>query len=479
MAEQAHFQRAGCPVETAVVPYRYRSPLPGGSLIRFRRDPLAFLRQLALAHGDVVSFRIGQGEAFLVNDPDLIRDVLVTHDRRFSKGQGLRVAERLLGQGLLTSEGEFHRRQRRLAQPAFHRQRIAGYATTMSRHALDWQDRWRDGDGMDVAQEMGGLTLRIAAKTLFDCDVAEEIRDISEALTESLRLYSWATLPFAARLEPFLPFLTRRFDQARDRLDAVVYRMIAERRASGEDRGDLLSMLLLACDPDGDGGRMTDHQLRDEAMTLLLAGHETTANVLAWTWYLLAQSPEAEARLHAEVDEVVSGRVPTVDDVPRLPYTRRVLAESMRCYPPAWIIARRALEDCPLEAFTVPAGALVLMSQWVTHHDPRYYPDPFRFDPERWDPERAAERPKFAYYPFGGGSRLCIGEQFAWMEGILVLATLAARWRFRLVPGHPVVPQPVLTLRLKHGIRMTAHRRGTAPAVPGEEDAPRASGGGR
>ncbi len=242
--------------------------------------------------------------------------------------------------------------------------------------------------------------------------------------------------------------------------------MIAERRASsGDDRGDLLSMLLLARDVDdvdavdGDGGQMTDQQLRDEAMTVLLAGHETTANALAWTWYLLSQNPQVQARLHAEADAVLGGRAPEREDLPRLLYTRIVFSETMRCYPPAWIIARRALEDCPLGAFTVPAGTLVLMSQWVTHHDCRHYPDPFRFDPERWTVDAAANRPRFAYYPFGGGSRVCIGEQFAWMEGVLVLATLASLWQFGLVPGHRVVALPGITLRPKHGMRMLAKRR--------------------
>ncbi|MFN3648127.1 MAG: cytochrome P450 [Armatimonadota bacterium] len=450
--------RAGAPGAGAV-PRRHRTWLPLGGLIPLRVDPLRFLRRLAQEHGDVVELRLGPQPAYLLNDPELIQAVLVNHDRRFQKGPGLRVAQRLLGEGLLTSEGAFHRRQRRLAQPAFHRQRVAAYAAVMSGYSAEWQRRWSDGAELDAAEEMRGLTIRIAAKTLFDSDVADEIGVISDALSESLHLYRFATLPFARRLEPYLPFLTRRFNTARERLDATVYRMIAERRASGEDRGDLLSMLLLATDPEGDGGKMTDLQLRDEAMTLLLAGHETTANALAWTWYLLSENPEALRALQAEVDSVLGGRLPTVEDVPRLPYTRMVFAESMRCFPPAWIIARQAVEECPLGAFTLPAGALVLMSQWVTHHDPRFYPDPFRFDPQRWSPERSAERPKFSYYPFGGGSRLCIGEQFAWMEGILVLATLAASWELRLVKGHPIVPQPVITLRPKHGVRMTAHRR--------------------
>lgn len=441
-------------------PALYRPRYPGSGLVGLRVNPLPFLRQVVREYGDVIEFRFGQTKTYLLNDPELIRDVLVTHDRRFSKGPGLQqVATRLLGQGLLTSEGSFHRRQRRLAQPAFHRQRIAAYGRVMAEHSHQWQRDWKDGAELDLAEEMRGLTLRIAAKTLFDTDVTNEIEAISEALTQSLHLYRFANLPFAAELEPLVPFLTRRFNRARARLDDTVYRIIAERRASGEDRGDLLSMLLLARDVDEDGGQMTDEQLRDEAMTLLLAGHETTANAFAWTWLLLAQNPEAEALLHEELDRVLGGRMPTAEDVPQLVYTRMVFAEAMRVYPPAWIVARLALEDCPLGSFTLPAGALVLMSEWVTHHDARFYPEPERFLPERWAREAASARPKFAYYPFGGGSRLCIGEQFAWMEGVLVLATLAARWRFRLKPGHPIVPQPLITLRPKHGVRVTAERR--------------------
>lgn len=451
-------ERTVDPQPAASLP-NFRTWLPGGGLIPFRRDPLSFLRSLALAHGDVVRFRLGPREVYLLNDPELIREVLVAQDRKFSKGPGLRVAERLLGKGLLTSEGDFHRRQRRLAQPAFHRPRIAAYGQVMTEYALRWAESWRDGTELDLAAEMRGLTLRIAARTLFATEVDGEIREISDALDESLRMFQLGTLPFAGKLEALAPALTRRFNRARARLDATIYRIIAERRASGEDRGDLLSMLLLARDTEADGGQMTDEQLRDEAMTLLLAGHETTANAFAWTWYLLARHPEVETRLHAELDSVLAGRPPAAGDLARLPYTRQVFAEAMRCYPPAWVIARRALEVVPLGAFVLPEGALVMMSQWVTHHDARYYPDPFHFDPERWAPEAVAARPKFAYYPFGGGSRLCIGEHFAWMEGVLVLAALAARWRFEIVPGHRVTPEPLITLRPKHGIRARAQLR--------------------
>jgi cytochrome P450 len=437
----------------------YKSRLPGGCLIPYRLDPLGFLPRLARDYGDVVRFRMGPRDMFLLNDPDLIREVLVTQDRRLSKSPALRVAERLLGKGLLTSEGELHRRQRRLAQPAFHRPRVAAYGRIMAEYAERWQGRWRDGAELDLADEMRGLTLQIAARTLFDTEVDAEVGAISEALDESLRLFQWGTLPFADRLEPLAPALTRRFVRARERLDETIYRMIRERRASGEDRGDLLSMLLLAQDVEADGEGMTDLQVRDESMTLLLAGHETTANALAWTWHLLSLHPEVEARLHAEVDGVLGGRLPGAEDVPQLPYTRRVLAESMRLYPPAWIIARQALEEVRIDSLALPEGVLVLMSQWVTHRDARHYPDPQRFDPERWTEEASAGRPRFSYYPFGGGSRLCIGEQFAWMEGVLVLAALASRWRFEAVPGHRVVPQPLITLRPRHGVRVVARQR--------------------
>jgi cytochrome P450 len=444
-----------CPL--AVSPPLYRTRLPGGSLIPMRRDPLRFLRGLAREHGDVVRYRLGPQELWLVNDPELIQSILVTNDRRFMKGRGLQVAARLLGQGLLTSEGEFHRRQRRLAQPAFHRPRVEAYGQVMVEYARETADRWRDGAEVDVAREMQRLTLRIAAKTLFDTSVESEAEAIHAALTESMRLFQWGMLPYSETIERLVPALPRRFEQARGKLDAAIGRMIRERRASGEDRGDLLSMLLLAQDEEAGGG-MTDEQVRDETLTILLAGHETTANALAWTWYLLAQYPEVEARMHAEVREVLGGRPPTVADVPQLPYTRRVLAESMRLYPPAWTIARRAVEDCPLGPYVIGTGKVAMMSQWVTHHDPRFFPDPFRFDPERWTPEAQAARPKFSYYPFGGGSRLCIGEAFAWMEGVLVLATLAQGWQMRLVPGHRVVPQPLITLRPRNGVRVRLHQ---------------------
>ncbi|HXG67794.1 MAG TPA: cytochrome P450 [Blastocatellia bacterium] len=430
-----------------------------GSLFDFRRDPLSFLTELARKHRDIAYFKLGPQETFLFNNPDYIRDVLVTHSRNFHKSRGLKMAKMFLGEGLLTSEEDFHRRQRRLAQPAFHRQRIAGYAEVMVEYADRARRRWQHGQTLDIGDEMMRLTLAIVGKTLFDADVEAEATEIGQALTDLMRLVDRITNPFAQLLNK-LPLPSNiRFVKARRRLDDTIYRIINERRRSGADRGDLLSMLLMAQDEEGDKTGMTDLQVRDEAMTLFLAGHETTANALTWTWYLLSQHPEVEAKLHAELDSVLAGRLPTFEDVPRLPYTEMVFAEAMRLYPPAWVIGRMALNDYQAGDYSIPARSIILMSQYVTHRDPRYYPDPLRFEPERWTPEARAARPKFAYFPFGGGPRVCIGEPFAWMEGALLIATLAQMWRMRLVPGHRAEPKAMITLRPKYGMKMVMEKR--------------------
>ena len=437
-----------------------RRRFPGSHILAMRRDPLAFLTKLARDYGDVARFRMGPVELHLLNRPEWIRDLLVTHAASFHKGRGLQRAKRLLGDGLLTSENPKHLRQRRMMQPAFHHQRIKGYGEVMVEHAARLSGRWKDGETRDVAREMTRLTLAIVGRTLFDSDVESEAEEIGGALTTALSLFaSTLTLPFMGLLDRLPTRSNRRFERAKARIDATIYRMIEERRRSPGDRTDLLSLLLVAADTEGDGGGMSDTEVRDEAITLFLAGHETTANALTWTWYLLSQNPEAEARLHAEVDAVLAGSPPGAEDLPRLRYTEMVLAESMRLFPPAWIVGRRALEPYEVGGFTVPKDSIVVASQWVTHRDPRHFPDPERFDPERWRPEAREARPKFSYFPFGGGPRVCIGESFAWMEGILLLATLAKGWRLRLAPGHPVVPSPSITLRPKHGMQMTLERR--------------------
>lgn len=431
----------------------------GLSFLSFRKDPIGFLSDAAQRYGNLVGFRFGPQWAVLVNDPDLIKDVLVTHDQSFGKGRGLQRAKRLLGEGLLTSEGSFHRRQRRLAQPAFHRQRVQGYGTVMTHYADQLRQSWKEGSTLDIDHEMTRLTLAIVAKTLFDADVTREAEAIGQALTTTMESWRQLMLPFSELLEKLpLPSM-RRFREGRARLDATIYRIIGERRADPTDRGDLLSMLMAAQDSEGDGGSMSNLQLRDELMTLFLAGHETTANALTWTWFLLSQHPQVEGRLHEELDRALSGRLPHADDLPQLIYTEKVVAESMRLYPPAWIIGRRTLGEYEISSYRLPANTLMLMSPFIMHRDDRYYPEPLRFDPERWTPEAKATRPKFSYFPFGGGSRQCIGEAFAWMEGVLLVATLAQRWRLRLLPGHPVATRPLVTLRPKFGMKMTVERR--------------------
>ena len=431
---------------------------PGHALLAFRRDPIAYLREAA-RYGDVVRLPITRQPLFLVSHPDLLKDIFVTHQKQFKKGRGLERAKKLLGDGLLTSEDPYHRCQRRLIQPAFHRQRIAAYAEDMTAAAAKTSAEWADGETRDIAEEMLRLTLGVVGKTLFSAEVEDEADEIGDALAEVIALFHMLMLPLADLLERLPIPSVRRFARARARLDATIYRLIDERRRDGEDRGDLLSVLLLARDEEEGGRQMTDKQVRDEALTIFLAGHETTAHALAWTWYLLSQNPDAEATLHAELDTVLAGKTPALDDLPRLPFTRRVLSESLRLYSPAWVIGRRALADYSLGAFRLKRGDIVLMAQAVVHLDPRFWDDPDRFDPDRWTPEAEAARPKFAYFPFGGGSRVCIGEQFAWMETLLLLAALAQHWKMRLAPGQIIATQPIITLRPKFGMKMVLERR--------------------
>jgi cytochrome P450 len=334
---------------------------------------------------------------------------------------------------------------------------VAGYGDLMVGYADRMRRSWSDGATLDIAREMNRLTLSIVGRTLFDVDVEQQAAAVGEALTAVMESFWMTMLPFGEVLERLPVPKLRRARMARGRLDAIIYRMIADRRSSGGDRGDLLSMLLAAQDED-DGAGMTDGQVRDEAMTIFLAGHETTANALTWTWFLLSGAPDVEARLHAEVSNALQGRLPATADLPSLPFVERVVTESMRLYPPAWIIGRRAIDEYRLNEYVVPPRSILVMSPYIIQRDPRFYPDPDRFDPDRWTPEFRAGLPKFAYFPFGGGPRQCIGESFAWMELILLVATIAQQCRLRLVPGHPVVPQPLITLRAKHGMRMTVER---------------------
>jgi cytochrome P450 len=436
--------------------------LPVMPLVRFRRDATGTLQGLQRRFGDVALFRIGRRRFYLLSHPELVRDVMVTHHRNFTKSYALQRARVLLGHGLLTSEGEFHLRQRRLAQPAFHRDRVSAMAATMVRLAGETVDGWRPGMEVDAGTEMNRMTLAIAGETLLGAGVRDEADEIRTALTDALGLFNRLHNPFGELLDRIPVPGTIRMRRARARLDETIYRAIAQRRALGEERDDLLGMLLAARDEEGDGGGMTDEQLRDELLTLFLAGHETTANALAWCWHLLSQHPDAEARLHDELRTVLAGRAPTAADYPALPFTRAVFAEAMRVRPPAWTIGREPLQDYEARGYRIRAGSIVLMSPWIVHRDPRWWSDPEAFKPERWmEPDFEASLPRFAYFPFGGGIRKCIGEGFAWMEGVLALATIAARWRLRLAPGARVVAEPRITLR-PVGLRMRVEETGSA-----------------
>jgi cytochrome P450 len=408
---------------------------------------------IAREYGDIVYFKSGTLHMYLLNRPDFIQDVLVNGHRSFTKSRVLQRAKRLLGEGLLTSEGDFHLRQRRLVQPAFYRDRLMSYADTMAGCADVGAGRWKVGETRDIAEEMMRITLAIVGQTLFTRDVESDAADIGQALTDVLGTFGTLTLPFSSAIQrlPFPKFIRAR--RALKFLDRTIYQMVEERRKSGIDNGDLLSMLLLSVDEEGSGG-MTDRQVRDEAMTLFLAGHETTATALTWTWYLLSQNPDAEQRLRAELKDVLGGRLPTYSDLPNLRYTEMVLAESLRLYPPAWAVGRMAKTDTRIFNYEVPKNSICLMSPYVMHRNPRYYSDPERFDPQRFTPEAKQDRPKFAYFPFGGGPRVCIGERFAWMEGVLVMATIAQRWRFDLVPGQVIETHPQITLRTRYGMKM-------------------------
>ena len=429
------------------------SPLPGAALYALRRDPLAFFTKLAREEGDFVRFRLGEHEhdLILVNHPDYIREVLVTQDRNFTKWFYMDRIRAVLGEGLLVSEGAFHMRQRRLSQPAFHRERIASYARQMVRLAWQLRDRWQAGEVVDVSAEMNWLAMMIVAATLFGADIEADAREIRGALSEILDYCQRSILPRADQED---------FENARTRLDTVIYRIIQERRADGDkETGDLLSMLLHAQDTEGDGGTMTDVQLRDEVMTLFLAGHETSANGLSWCWYLLDQNPEIEARLHAEADETLGDRAAQMEDVPRLALCGRIFAEALRMYPPVWAIGRQAISDCEIAGKAVPAGTVVVLSQYVTQRDPRWFPEPDRFDPERWTPEAKASRPRASYFPFSAGSRGCLGETFAGVEGALCLASIAQKWKLRRTSDAQPVLQPAVTLRARNGIHMRVEPR--------------------
>lgn len=422
--------------------------------------------------GRAAHYRILMNDVVLLNDPSDIREVLIDKAASFGKDRTQKRMKILLGEGLITSDGETHKRARRIAAPAFHRQRIQRYAGQIVELAAGVGGEWRPGQPFDVAGEMMRLALKITARTLFDTEVTPDILVINHQVNAIMALYNYlVALPRAELLlDSPLPVM-RRFRKAKARLDEVVSGMIRKRQSEGslDQRGDLLSMLIAARDDEtgGDGMKLNSEELRDQVLTLFLAGYETVANALTWTWLLLGRNAGPETKLYDELERVLGGRLPTLEDLPRLEYTNMVLSESMRLYPPAWAMGREALEDVEIGPYRIKKGAMVFFSQYIVHRDPRWYPHPEQFWPERFTAEARAARPRFAYFPFGGGGRQCIGESFAWMEATLALATLAQQWRLALIPAQTIELQPKITLRPRSGIRvMPISRESTAEPGP-------------
>lgn len=440
-------------------------PVPGPSRLKALSNTRAFLNNRALfmydlwdRYGDVCRFQLGVFDVYFINRPEWIKEALQDH-KNFPKTPAIRSLRFVLGDGLLLSGGEVHRRQRRLMQPAFHPSRIALYCDTMVERTRALCARWRDKEEVVINREMSGLTLDIVSRTMFNSDVENLTERVSRAINAILPMADTIAEP-TGMLRRFLPLpRTLRFRRGNKELNAIIYEIIAEGRASGQDRGDLLSMLLLAQDDEGDGTGMSDKQLRDEALTIFLAGHETTAVALTWIFYLLSRNPEVANRLHREVVEVIGRRSPCAEDVASLSYARMVISEALRLYPPAYLIDRISENDWEIGEHVIPAGKYVFLSQYTMHRHPEFWPDPERFDPERWTPEAMETRPKFAYFPFGGGPRVCIGEQFAWTELILVVATIVQSWEVFCVDEQEASIGSAITLRPAEDIRLRLARR--------------------
>jgi cytochrome P450 len=429
-----------------------------------RRDPLAFVLGHWRRYGDAVEIRFGfpRWKSFMFFHPDDVKYVLQEHHRNFSKGFLFEKLKRIAGEGLVFSDGDLWRRQRQLIQPAFHRERIAAMADMMVDSTAALLDRWamaaRDGRPIDAAAEMSKLTLEIVSKALFGTDIGDEADEFADAVTAAITYANHLMNHF---MPPplFVPTAANRHGaRAIARVDRVVWRIIEQRRRSATQHHDLLGMLISARDAETNEA-MDDKQLRDEVVTFLVAGHETTALALSWAWHLLAQHPDAEQRLHAQVDAALGNEGPRIGDLAALPYARMVIEESLRLYPPAWATSREARAADVVAGMPVPAHATITLSPYVTHRHPAFWDDPQGFDPERFTPERSALRPEFAYFPFGGGPRGCVGKQFAMIEGQIVLAMVARRFRLRSVAGHPVEPNPILTLRPRYGLMMTLEPR--------------------
>jgi cytochrome P450 len=442
-------------------------------LIEFMHDPIKFLIKISKEYGDIIHFMLGKQHVYLLNNPDYIEDVLIKNYKYFIKSKGLQVSKRLLGEGLVTSEGEYHDRQRKLIQPAFHPNRIKTYADIMTSFTLNMSKEWKDGIELDIHKEMTHITSNIISKSVLGSDIEDnEGDDIGKCLLKCMEYFNRVQMPFGDLIEKvqILP-INKGFQQSKKKLDLIVNNMINEHREKERNNNDmpesdLLYTLLKVQDLDSGIEKMTDSQLHDEIMTIFLAGHETTSNALTWTFYLLSQHPAIASRLYEEIstvltkiDENSKQIFATVEDIPKLEYTEKVLREAMRLYPPAWTIGRQAIHDYKIGNYIIESGSVILMSQYIMHHDSRYFPEPYLFYPDRWSKITKSHLPRFSYFPFGGGIRGCIGESFAWLEGILVIATIFRNWKMHHNPNHKVELQPLITLRPKYGMMMRLEKR--------------------
>lgn len=431
-----------------------------GSFFEYFQDPTGFVTKIVQQYGPIVHFKLGGQSFYQLSHPDLIREVLMTQSKCFEKTGGLQRAKRVIGNGLLSSNGEDHRSQRKMLMPAFHPEQINAYAPIMAQYASEAAESWKNGQTLDLSETILDITLRITGKILLDLDFnAQATHQISKDLNVIFEHFTWLFIPITKYLE-FLPLPNiRRFKQAKDRLDVLILQCILERKKDKRQREDMLSVLLQLTNEKG--APMSSEQIRNQVMTLFLAGHETIATALTWTFYCLSQNPEAEARLHEELNLVLGQRLPSLEDLPKFEYTRRVFAESMRLYPPVWNLSRKATQDFKAGEYVIPKGSIVGVSQFVMHRDPKYFPDPLRFDPDRFLPEIANKRPAFAYFPFGAGQRSCIGEYMGWMEGILILAAIAQKQSLTL--NQPQLPalQPRITLRPKNKILVRIQKKST------------------
>jgi len=458
------------------------SLLPNKLLRDFIHNPTETLMAITNKYGDIAHFKFGRQHVYLLNNPQFIEDVLVKNHKNFTKSRGLQVSKRLLGEGLVTSEGEYHDRQRRIIQPAFLPNLVKKYGEIVTTHSVNMCRDWKDEEKLDIHKSMINLTSSIISKAVLGSDIqSAEGSQVGDDLLTCAEYFNRLLMPFGELIEkiPILP-MNKGFQKAKKRLDSIVFNMIQEHRnntANERPKSDLLYTLLEAQDSDAGIKRMTDTQLRDEVMTIFLAGHETTANALTWTFYLLSEYPSVEAKLYEELKSVLGNgngkgnggskqeangldlRIPTVDDIPNLEYTEKIVRESMRLYPPAWTLGRQAIDDYNLDGYVIPAKSIILMSQYVMHRNPKYFPEPDLFYPERWTRETRLELPRFSYFPFGGGIRGCIGEAFAWMEGILIVATVCRRWRMLHESNHKVELKPIITLRPKYGMKMQLEQK--------------------